>query len=57
MTIKRKKKKKKKRKSLKELSKENEIKFGTLKSWSSREKWNKKKEKSATGNATFNNLL
>ena len=44
-------------KSLKELSIEHEIKLGTLKSWSSREKWNKKKEKSATGNATFNKKL
>ena len=44
-------------KSLKELSIEYEIKLGTLKSWSSREKWNKKKEKSATGNATFNKKL
>ena len=43
-------------KSLKELSIEHEIKLGTLKSWSSRNNW-KKKQKSATGDATFDKKL
>ena len=38
-------------KSLRDLSVRHNVKLGTLKSWSSREKW-KKKEEVATGNAT-----
>ena len=38
--------------TIKEIAKKYDVKEGTIKSWSNREKWNKKKEKVATSDAT-----